>query len=196
MPVNITDVDAFTDPVQAPTSGDSKTSYGFLRTAIQGVANRTRNLKNRIDPITGYKRVVACGSVPYLVTNSKLAYASSTYAALHANAILSFASLQVGDIVEFDASVSIYSAAVLNNGQVRFVTSENGAAYGAELPDPIAYGADIAGATQHKPLCTLQHTVAVAGNFGLKVQVKAADNTSPVDFILRTMRAIVIRAAA
>jgi len=48
MPIDITGTDTWSDPVQAPTSGDPKTSYGFLRTAIQHLANRTAWLKNRL----------------------------------------------------------------------------------------------------------------------------------------------------
>lgn len=48
MPVNITDVDVFTDPVQAPADGDSANGVTFQLTP-QHLANRTRNLKNRLD---------------------------------------------------------------------------------------------------------------------------------------------------
>jgi len=50
MPSNITDVDAFTDPIVAPADGDSANAATF-QAAPQGLANRTRNLKNRVDVI-------------------------------------------------------------------------------------------------------------------------------------------------
>lgn len=50
---NITDVDAFTDPVDIPADGDPATSASLLQFA-QDLANRTRYLKNRaIDGLTG-----------------------------------------------------------------------------------------------------------------------------------------------
>lgn len=48
MPTNITDVDTFTDPVQAPDDGDSANGATF-QLAPQALANRTRYLKNICD---------------------------------------------------------------------------------------------------------------------------------------------------
>lgn len=48
MPVNITDSNTFTDPVQAPDDGDNGNGATF-QLAPQALANRTRNLKNRLD---------------------------------------------------------------------------------------------------------------------------------------------------
>jgi hypothetical protein len=50
MPVNITDVDAFTDPITAPAGGDVRNSASVVAVA-QKLANRTRNLKNRLDAL-------------------------------------------------------------------------------------------------------------------------------------------------
>lgn len=47
MPQDITDVDEFTDPVQAPADGDALNAASIVPTAIQRLANRTRNLANR-----------------------------------------------------------------------------------------------------------------------------------------------------
>lgn len=48
MPVNLTDVDAFTSPVEVPDAGDpaSAASGSYLRGALQALANRTRNVYN------------------------------------------------------------------------------------------------------------------------------------------------------
>lgn len=48
MPNNITDVDTFTDPIQAPADGDALNAT-TLDLAPQGLANRTRHNKNRLD---------------------------------------------------------------------------------------------------------------------------------------------------
>lgn len=50
MPVNITDVDTFTDPIVAPADSDPADAT-YVRTIAQGTANRTRNLKNRLEDI-------------------------------------------------------------------------------------------------------------------------------------------------
>lgn len=50
MPTNIVDVDTFTSPIVAPASGDPRTAAS-VATAAQGLANRTRNLANRLGPI-------------------------------------------------------------------------------------------------------------------------------------------------
>lgn len=46
MPVNITDVDTFTDPIVAPADSDPA-DRTYVLTIAQGLANRTRNLQNR-----------------------------------------------------------------------------------------------------------------------------------------------------
>jgi hypothetical protein len=50
MPANITDVDVFTDPVQAPADGDPGNGATF-QLSPQALANRTRHNKNRLDAI-------------------------------------------------------------------------------------------------------------------------------------------------
>ncbi len=47
MPIAITDVDAFTDPVNAPIDGDSLNAASIVTNSVQPLANRTRNLANR-----------------------------------------------------------------------------------------------------------------------------------------------------
>lgn len=50
MPTNIVDVDTFTDPVVVPVGTDSRNdAAGDVETLSQALANRTRNLKNRLD---------------------------------------------------------------------------------------------------------------------------------------------------
>lgn len=51
MPTNITDVDTFTAPIQAIADNDPATEANF-KLATQGLSNRTRNNKNRIDGLT------------------------------------------------------------------------------------------------------------------------------------------------
>jgi hypothetical protein len=48
MPQNITDVSTFTDPIQSVQDGDAANAANF-KLAPQGLANRTRHLKNRVD---------------------------------------------------------------------------------------------------------------------------------------------------
>lgn len=50
MPTNLTDVDTFTAPISVPAAGDNRTAAS-VETPLQGLANRTRNLKNRLDGI-------------------------------------------------------------------------------------------------------------------------------------------------
>ena len=53
MPNNITDVDIFTAPIQTVADGDAGSGANFAL-APQGLANRTLNLKNRIDAIQAW----------------------------------------------------------------------------------------------------------------------------------------------
>jgi hypothetical protein len=48
MPTNITDVDTFTDPIQGPADADAQTAASY-NLGFQGLANRTRNLKNKFN---------------------------------------------------------------------------------------------------------------------------------------------------
>lgn len=48
MPVNITDVNAFTTPVTAPAGGDAR-SAASVTVGLQALANRTANLRARLD---------------------------------------------------------------------------------------------------------------------------------------------------
>lgn len=49
MPVNITDVDAFTDPIVIPADSDPA-DRTYIVTLAQGLANRTRHVKNYLEP--------------------------------------------------------------------------------------------------------------------------------------------------
>lgn len=64
MTANITDVDIFTDPIVVPVDGEPDDQAAFAL-APQGLANRTRNLKNRVDAGSEYARygVAFSGSV-------------------------------------------------------------------------------------------------------------------------------------
>lgn len=53
MPENITDSSAFTDPVVVPSDSDPA-NRSYLVTAVQGLANRTRWLKNEAARVAGY----------------------------------------------------------------------------------------------------------------------------------------------
>jgi len=53
MPQNIVDVDTFTDPVSAPADGDALNAASINTTAVQALANRTRNLANRTGGASG-----------------------------------------------------------------------------------------------------------------------------------------------
>lgn len=53
MTANITDVDTFTDPIVAPADGDAGNGVTF-QYAPQGLSNRTRNLKNRLDAAVAF----------------------------------------------------------------------------------------------------------------------------------------------
>jgi hypothetical protein len=64
MSQNITDVDAFTDPVVVPSNGEDATAASLL-TMAQALANRARYLYNRI------------GTIPTLAANRVLARAST-----------------------------------------------------------------------------------------------------------------------
>lgn len=56
MPANITDVSAFTSPIVVPVDGDPRNAAS-VGTAIQGLANRTRFLDDKIDTlaISGFR---------------------------------------------------------------------------------------------------------------------------------------------
>lgn len=65
MPTNLTDVSAFTDPVQVPTAGDPVSSGpgSYLRTALQSLANRTRYL---FDGVPRIRNVANSGALKAL----------------------------------------------------------------------------------------------------------------------------------
>lgn len=50
MPKNLTDVDEFTDPVSVPVDSDPRNANS-VEVPYQALANRTRNLDNRLSPI-------------------------------------------------------------------------------------------------------------------------------------------------
>jgi len=52
MPVSITDVDVFTDPIVAPADSDPADAT-YVRTIAQGLANRTANLAKRLGGAVG-----------------------------------------------------------------------------------------------------------------------------------------------
>ena len=52
MPVNITEVDAFTTPIIVPEAGDDRTASS-VTAAFQALGNRTLHLKNRVDGLPG-----------------------------------------------------------------------------------------------------------------------------------------------
>jgi hypothetical protein len=62
VPVNISDVDTFTDPVTAPDDGDEANGATF-QASPQALSNRTRNLKNRVDKLYGGAPVVLIGTL-------------------------------------------------------------------------------------------------------------------------------------
>lgn len=64
MPTNLTDVDAFTDPVQVPTDGDPVESgpASYLRAGLQALSNRTRYAYNLLTNGVQRVRVVASTS--------------------------------------------------------------------------------------------------------------------------------------
>ena len=66
MSLDLTDVDTFPAQITVPTSGDPKTSTGFLRAAFQGLANRTRNLYNKIGAASGIATLDAGSKVEQL----------------------------------------------------------------------------------------------------------------------------------
>lgn len=58
MPVNLTDDPVFTTPVTAPAGGDARTASS-VQTPIQALANRTANLKARVDAVIDGNEVTA-----------------------------------------------------------------------------------------------------------------------------------------
>lgn len=52
MPTNITDSDTFTDPIQGPADADAQAAASY-NLGFQGLANRTRNLRNDVDELRG-----------------------------------------------------------------------------------------------------------------------------------------------
>lgn len=74
MPLTVTDVDAFTDPVQSPANTEDADQDSLLTTA-QALANRTRNLKNRLDALP-------TASAPANVTKAAAAVGVATTLAL------------------------------------------------------------------------------------------------------------------
>jgi hypothetical protein len=52
MPTNLTDVDTFTDPIQGPADSDAQAAAAY-NLGFQGLANRTRNLRNDVVALEG-----------------------------------------------------------------------------------------------------------------------------------------------
>jgi hypothetical protein len=66
MPANVTDADAFTSPIVVPSAGEGVTAASVLA-YVQGLANRTRYLLNRLLPETPVS-VVRFVGIPYSVS--------------------------------------------------------------------------------------------------------------------------------
>lgn len=77
MPVNITDVDTFTDPVQAPADADAADGTTF-QLAPQGLANRTRNLKNRVDVLDGRSSSTLYRDIPIALAGTNTSTIDNT----------------------------------------------------------------------------------------------------------------------
>lgn len=88
MPANITDVDAFTSPVEVPDAGDpvSAASGSYLRGALQALSNRTRYAYNLL--VAGVPRIRYFDDLADLInvtgmTDGAVAVVNDTYLGLY-----------------------------------------------------------------------------------------------------------------
>jgi hypothetical protein len=193
MPLNITDVDAFTDPIVVPTSADPKTSFGYLRQALQGLANRTRNIYNKIGAASGLATLDASSRLvqlpkPALIADSfaqgsaggtiTCTTAGTWYDVTGASISLT---VVAGDLIRAHAvtqfrangSGSCTTRIVIVDADSTIVTDATGAAES---------GANATGAGFLRFTQELVRTAAAGGTATVKVQVKGSTNANTADF--------------
>jgi hypothetical protein len=215
MTTPITDVDNFDDPVNAVSDGDAGNFASFV-IPTQSLSNRTRNLKNRIDALVaskgdaggiatldGSSRLVQMPK-PGLVGAARVAYSgsnllttsSSTFsdvpgAVINGSTLAALNSLVAGDIVWFDAFVTLFST-VAQNAVCKAQFFENAGAWTDESLASYTFGPDVAAQSMTKAM-SFSHVVGSGGAFGIKLIGKAGDGSTSSEVHLNTLRLFVIR---
>lgn len=153
MSANLVDVDAFTSPVVVPTDGDALTAASVLQ-GFQPLANRTRNLDNRVGGLA-----ISAGN---WVVGGSLFAQNAKYDLTTVGVILgSDLSLSGGNTVII-ATAGVY--------QITWGTTLEGgdAAAGLELGSYLdRNGSNIQFATMHRGRADVNDTVFVGGGFVL-----------------------------
>jgi hypothetical protein len=123
MPTSLTDVDAFTAPIQGPADGDVQGAAAY-NLGFQGLANRTRNLKNRIDGGDAITKRLLASDFAYDPTEWEIDGATAG-ALVSSGLSTTGASFNLGKIVPVGAVVTA----------IRFLVNPNAAAITCEIYD-------------------------------------------------------------
>lgn len=186
MPTSLTDTDAFTDPVDAPSDSDSPLASGALRTALQALTNRSWWLKQRMGVASGIATLDAGGRLVQLpkpgIVDQGGASATGAFTTASATGVdvtgsgITFAAVVAGDIIEIEAAIRADSSS--SDGQVSIATLESGgAAVAKDELNSLGAGheargglATIAGATTDDHAMVQRYTVVATGTITIKLK--------------------------
>lgn len=141
---NLTDVDVFTDPIVSPDDGDDADEVTFEE-GLQGLANRTRNHKNRLDAIDDditaleddvddhETRIATMEvSVPSLIPND------GTYSVASVDNESNIAAVSPGDVSGFYTYIGFITGRTVTVDFEMLYTPNGSGLKVAELPVPTA----------------------------------------------------------
>lgn len=188
MPTNLTDVNTFSATVAVPSDGESANSAS-LAAMSQTLANRTRNLKNRLDLVEGnvaaHEIMVPISALPttdgdafYVALSGRLSLATNS----HTTALPLNALLRDGMVLSnARARVDPGAATATGTGCMRLVVGywdyDGDLATPAETILADVYAADSSGAAQTLTDTIAAHVVALEGR-DYWVRIKAADSAT------------------
>lgn len=181
----LTDVDSFDDPVIVLADGESLNSANIGR-GDQSLANRTRNLKNRLDAQHG--AIVGASTVKGAGFST-----SSTSGVDVTGAVIGLTGAIAGDILEIEASVAIRSDGA-SNADVSLVAID-GAATDDEFSTSYGGYARTASGSTIQGVCLIKtHPILTGGTVIAKLRALNVSGGSSVTYVDRwTLRARLIR---
>lgn len=205
MPANITDGTSFTDPVQTVSDGDAASAVNFAL-APQGLANRTRNLKNRIDalqvnfdyatPKTNVVRRVNIAKALCALGAAQTWATSAVSEELASRANSTYLSIPIDEYLEHGATLDVVEVAVDPNAgeaveadRMRIYVSKRThgvSATSSDVNGAVPYtAADSSGSAQLLTMSGLAHVVDKATYaYTLHVVASVSGASSPYDKVL------------
>lgn len=122
MPVTITDVDEFTEPMTAPATGQKANQATFLA-GLQAAANRTRNLKNRVEVLEAGGGTVDPANIDPGTAGQFLVTLGSTATWSHYSTLPGIGESEGDDAVGLGLRNTTAASAILDQWSPKFVQS-------------------------------------------------------------------------